>query len=181
MYGIVNKAIEEMAVASGGRELWQKICAEASCDDTNIVSMQHYPDENTFRLVEAASNVLGIPAHVILRKFGKHWILYTGQQGFGPMMKVFGTTVRSFLGNLDAMHSSILNVMPKMQPPRIGVEEIDEHTITVHYVSSRDGLAPMVEGLLEGLGEKFNEPLEVRQTVVKADGYDHDEFEVKFI
>lgn len=180
MYGIINKAIEEMAIAAGGPEVWDQICREAQCQDRHFVNMQHYPDAETFNLVNATSKVLKVPADDILRRFGRHWILYTSQQGFGPMMRFFGNSVRGILDNLNVMHNGIGDAMPKMRPPRIDVEDIDERTIRVHYVSERSGLAPMVVGLLEGLGEKFDEPLEVRQVAAKQDGADHDEFEIRF-
>ena len=50
----------------------------------------------------------------------------------------------------------------------------------LHYYSSRAGLAPMVIGLLSGLGQMFNTEIDVRQTMSRDQGADHDVFSVKF-
>lgn len=180
MYGIINKAIEELAIKSGGQEAWTQIRRFAGCGQHDFMTMQDYPDSVTYRLVEAASAVLEVPADELLRQFGRHWILYTGDKGYGPIMSAFGDNVRDFMRNLNSMHTSILGAMPRLRPPRFSVENVSDQLIRVHYISERPGLAQMVWGLLEGLGEKFNEPLQVWQVADRNLGADHDEFEIFF-
>ena len=57
MYGLVNKAIEDLAIAVGGKEAWGQIKEEAGVDLVAFVSMDAYPDELTYSLVGAASSV----------------------------------------------------------------------------------------------------------------------------
>jgi hypothetical protein len=44
------------------------------------------------------------------------------------------------------------------------------------YTGRKGGLAPMIVGLLEGLGEVFGLTAHLKQTLSKDDGADHDEF-----
>lgn len=175
MYGLVNQAVEDLAVRLGGPELWSKIVAQAGLDAPVFVAMSAYDDDVTYRLVAAASEVLGVSQAEVLEAFGEHWILYTGSQGYGPMMSAMGETLPQFLGNLDAMHSRIALSMPELKPPSFACEELGEGRLLVRYWSERAGLAPMVTGLLKGLAGRFDLDLTVTAQDRHADA-DHDTF-----
>jgi hypothetical protein len=70
--------------------------------------------------------------------------------------------------------------MPILKPPRFKLEEHSAEKATLHYFSTRKGLAPMVIGLLEGLSEKYNEPIELT-FIPTGSRSDHDEFDISFI
>jgi hypothetical protein len=59
------------------------------------VSNAPYPDDVTYRLVTAASKVLGVPAEVILKAFGEFWVLHTALESYGPLMRAHGRTCRN--------------------------------------------------------------------------------------
>lgn len=176
MYGMVNQAIEDLAVGLGGPQLWASIVERAGIERPVFAAMEAYDDAVTYRLVEAASATLELSPAQVLEAFGEHWIRYTAEQGYGPMLAAMGTTLPQFLGNLDAMHSRIALGMPALRPPSFTVEVLDEGRITVGYWSDREGLAPMVVGLLKGLGARFGLEVAVTLTGSRDDGADHDEF-----
>jgi hypothetical protein len=68
-------------------------------------------------------------------------------------------------------------MMPKLSPPRFRVEEEKPSKLIVHYYSHRQGLSPMVVGLLEGLADKYGEKVSIRH-IPRGSRSDHDEFEV---
>lgn len=179
MYGLVNQAVEDLAVKLGGAELWATIVETAGVERPVFVAMAPYDDAITYRLVEAASEVLGLSAAEVLEAFGEHWILYTGDQGYGPMLAAMGTTLPQFLGNLDSMHSRIALSMPELRPPSFACEELDEGRLQVRYWSERAGLAPMVTGLLKGLGNRFDLDMTVTSGP-RPEGADHDTFLVTY-
>jgi Haem-NO-binding len=178
MYGMVNKAVVDLVCTRFGEATWEKIKAKAEVDIDVFVGMDAYPDEITYRLVGAASDVLGLRPEQVLEAFGQHWVLYTAREGYGAMLDAFGKNLREFLANLDAMHARIAITMPNLRPPSFSMTEIDAHTVRVDYFSTRKGLAPMVVGLLKGLGERFATPIEV---TYGATGGDHDEFILRFL
>ena len=137
--------------------------------------MDAYPDDITYKLVGAASEVLGIPASAVLEAFGEYWVLYTAQEGYGPMLDAGGKTLREFLENLDALHARVALTMPELRPPRFRLVPIDDTSMRLEYHSMRQGLAPMVIGLLRGLSVRFNTAIEV--THAPADG--HDDFMIR--
>jgi hypothetical protein len=66
-----------------------------------------------------------------------------------------------------------------LHQPSFHVEEGPAGSLLLHYRSVRRGLGPFVVGLVEGLGQRFSTPVEVRwRSRAGEDGADHDVFEV---
>lgn len=180
MYGLVNQGVQDLVVQLGGEDLWVAIKQRAGVDFETFVGMDVYPDEITGRLVVAVSETLGITAAEVLRTFGKHWILYTGRRGYGAVFETMGRTLPEFLGNLDAMHARLSLSMPHLEPPSFVCEPTGPNQLRLEYYSHRRGLAPMVVGLIDGLGEVFALEVHTTQTLSIDDGADHDEFTIDF-
>lgn len=185
MYGLINNAIKQLACDVGGPEAWTAIRTLAGVDDPTFIGMEPYPDEVTFRLVAAAGTVLGRTSDEILEAFGTHWILFTANSGYGQLFAMTGRTFPEFLENLDALHARIQLTMPKLRPPRITCTDVcmtasGAGSMTVHYRSQRDGLAPMVVGLLKGLGQRLHTDVRIEAGARRAQGAEHDEFLVAF-
>jgi hypothetical protein len=181
MYGLINQALEDFVVRGYGTSACCRILQVADINQEMFIAMDGYPDETTYRLVGAATEVLGLGASQVLEAFGEHWVLYTAQSGYGEMLAMFGSDLKSFLNNLDNLHSHVGMSFPALMPPSFSVEEIEGSTgLLLHYRSERAGLAPMVVGLLKGLGKRFSQDISVEQSGFKGED-DHDIFRVNFV
>lgn len=180
MYGLVNKAIQDMVCSRFGEATWKEIQQKAEVESDAFISMEAYPDDVTHRLVKAASSVLGLSASEIMQAFGEFWVQYTSEEGYGELMTMSGDTLPEFLQNLDNLHARLEVSFPKLQPPSFTCEQAEEQTMHLQYHSQREGLAPMVVGLVKGLGARFNTDVEVTQLQSKADGAEHDEFSIRY-
>lgn len=178
MYGMVNKAIEQMVVMHHGEDAWEKIKVKAGTSIEVFISNEPYPDELTYALVAAASESLQVPQEKLLHEFGEHWILHTAMESYGGLMRAAGRSIGEFLGNLPNFHARVSMIFPKLKPPHFECTEITEHSLNLHYHSERSGLQPFVIGLMDGLGKMFDTPVEVKQTQFKHQGYTHDVFSV---
>jgi len=172
MYGLVNQAIEDLVKQSAGEAAWEQIKEKASVKLDSFEASVIYDDAVTLALVAAASELLGKSAEHILHAFGRHWILYTGREGWSDVFSMTGDDMETFLAGLDEMHARVRVAMPEADMPQFTLNEHDDYLV-LEYHSSRDGLAPMVRGLLEGLGEYFGEAWSIEQTGYRADdGFD---------
>lgn len=161
MYGMVNQAIKDLVVSKFGPKDWEEISGRAGISTEDFVFMEYYPDKVTYDLVGAASAHLKLGPEVILKEFGKHWVLYTAKEGYGAMMDLFGADFKTCLKNLNNLHARMGMTMPHLTPPRFEFKEEDEASYLISYFSKRPGLCPMVEGLLEGLAAKYNEQVSI--------------------
>jgi len=181
MYGLVNKAMEQMVCSAHGRDMWEQIRAEASVDMEGFISNESYPDDITYRLVAAASTSLNLPAEEVLKAFGEHWVLHTALESYGPMMRATGKTLKEFLQKLPHLHTRVELIYPNLQPPEFECHEISDTELEMHYWTRRPpGLEPFVEGLLFGLGKMFSTPVSVELLQHRGDGHDHSVFRVQW-
>ncbi len=180
MYGLVNQAIRDMICVNHGQKTWADVCRRAEVKVDHFEGMEPYPDDLTHRLVMAASVELDESPHALLRAFGEFWVKYTAEQGYGPLMEMAGSSLPEFLHNLDELHARVGVNFPQLVPPSFDTEDIEEGAMHLHYHSQRQGLAPMVIGLVEGLGDRFETPVEVEQLACRSEGADHDVFSVRY-
>lgn len=180
MYGLVNAAVHDLVVSRFGEHTWAQIKARAGLTVDAFSRMEQYPDEITFKMVSAASEVLGIPADDVQKAFGEHWVLYTGREGYGEMFDISGSSLKDFLFNLDALHTRVGQNFAQLRPPSFRFDTINERTVRMHYHSDRKGLCPMVLGLLSGLASRFKTHVEVEHAVCARDGADHCELLLTF-
>jgi hypothetical protein len=180
MYGMVNKAVEDMVKANHSPEVWKQIKSRAGVSVDAFIRNESYSDDITYRLVGAASDVLQQPVEKILLAFGEHWVLHTAQESYGGMLRAAGKTLPEFLKNLPSFHDRVALIFPKLQPPHFKCSDITEGSLQLHYYSHREGLAPFVIGLMHGLGKMFNTEIRVRPLASKISGADHDIFQISW-
>ena len=180
MYGMVNKALEDLVCSRYGQDTWETIKRDAGVDIDVFISMDGYPDDVTYKLVGAASAVLGQSAEEVLKAFGEYWVLYTAKEGYGEVLKMAGDTLPVFLQNLDNLHARMGLIFPRLKPPSFRCTDIREDSLRLHYHSTRPGLAPFVIGLVTGLAVRFKTEIDITQTHSRSQGADHDEFMVMF-
>lgn len=176
MYGLVNTAIQDMVCSRFGEETWKKIKHKAEVDIDVFLNMEGYPDDITHKLVKAASVVLSLSTQQIMQAFGEFWVQYTAQEGYGEMMDMSGDTLPEFLENLDNLHARVGVSFPNLHPPSFECTDMEENSLSLHYRSDREGLTPMILGLVQGLGNRFDTEVDITQTQNRDEGAEHDEF-----
>ncbi|MCU0950390.1 MAG: heme NO-binding domain-containing protein [Burkholderiaceae bacterium] len=177
MYGLVNRAIEQMVTSLHGEGGWRQVCAHAGTDADGFVAMRAYDDAITQRLVAAVSRQTGLPPEAVLHSFGEYWILYTADS-YGEVLGAAGASLRDFLANLNELHGRLEHVFPAMKPPQFRVEDLGVGHYRLHYGSPREGLAPMVLGLVQGLARRFGQRIEITQIHAKQRVDEEDVFDI---
>ncbi len=163
MYGLINIAIRELVLRDHGEARWQEIVARAAPSPADFVGMQTYPDEITYRLVAASSDVLRVPASDLLRAFGRFWATDVAPKHYREIFDLMGRSLAELLPNLHRLHDRITTLMPQLEPPTFAFARQADGALWLRYESQRPGLAPMVIGVLEGFATVFRERVEVTQ------------------
>ncbi|MFO1459223.1 MAG: heme NO-binding domain-containing protein [Verrucomicrobiota bacterium] len=176
MYGLVNKAIEQLVCRNHGEAIWEEIKRRANVDVEVFLSNESYPDEFTYRLVGAASEVLKTPTDDILKAFGEHWITYTAKEGYGGMLQAAGRNLPEFFANLPNFHTRVAMIFPKLHPPKFRCTDVTDRSMKLHYMTHRPGLSAFMIGLLQGVGTLFETPVTVTHLESRSQGADHDVF-----
>lgn len=178
MYGIVNRAIEDLIKANFGEDKWEAVKKRSGVQVEYFLSNEPYDDAITYQLAGAASEEMQLTLGKVLESFGEWWVLKTGQEKYGGLMQAGGTNLREFLVNLPVFHNRIMLMYPKLTPPEFQVTDLEENGVQVHYFSKRAGLQDFVRGLLQGLGKMYNTPVQVSLLQSRDEGSDHEIFKV---
>lgn len=181
MYGLVNQAIAGLIIDNYGEDVWNNILLKAEVKDGNFLNNQLYDDNVTFNLAIAASHVLSLSLHEVLIAFGKYWIMKTGAEKYGHLMKSGGSNFKDFIVNLPNFHSRVMLLFPDIKPPEFLVQKNEDGDILLHYYSTRSGLTDFMEGLILGLSEFFKVAIKIERMALKTDGAGHDIFLIKIV
>lgn len=180
MYGLVNRAMQNLVQERFGEEAWNRIRENAGVDIEVFSSNEKYDDKITYSLVSSASLVLNLPVDVLLVEFGKYWVTKTAVSSYGPLMSNTGSSVREFLINLPHLHNHVKMIFPDLRPPTFQVSNLEETSLWLHYRTFRVGLGKFVEGLVLGLGELYSTSVKVRQIERSLTGVDHEVYLVEW-
>lgn len=180
MYGIVNKAIEELVKVNYGEEKWQAVKNRSGIDVAYFLSSEPYDDSITYKLAAAVSEEMNISVDKVLEAFGEWWILRTGKEKYGGLMEAGGHSLKEFLINLPLFHNRIMLIYPKLTPPEFRISHVEENSLHIHYYSKRQGLQEFVRGLLQGLGKMYDTPVTIQLIESRNAGNDHEIFKVSF-
>jgi len=178
MYGIVNKAIEELVIANFGEEKWEAIRLRSGIDIDFFISSEPYDDDITFKLAQAVSEEMDMTLSAVLMAFGEWWVLKTTKEKYGGLMEAGGRDLKEFLINLPLFHNRVMLIYPKLTPPEFKVSDITENSINLHYLSKREGLQDFVRGLIQGLGIMYNTPVTIKLIQTRDEGSSHEIFNI---
>ncbi len=169
MYGLVNHGVQTFIVENFGEGDWREICAEAGLAEEHFEGMLTYPDEVTYKLVGIISKRYDMEPAAVLRTFGDYWVDYSASTSVGQLLRFGGQSLTDRLETLNEMHERIKMSMPHLKPPSFEFEEGENGEHKLYYASDRDGLEPMVIGLVEGLGRETGQTVEISQDPAPAE------------
>ncbi|MEO0991503.1 MAG: heme NO-binding domain-containing protein [Pseudomonadota bacterium] len=181
MYGLVNHGIQTFVTDNHGPVVWRSICAAARTSTNDYEPMLVYEDDETYRLVAVISERLGLDTAKVLEVFGDFWVDYSQHTSVGKLIAFGGRTLPERLEGLDDLHEHVARSMPHLKPPSFEFETGADNVHILHYFSEREGLQPMVIGLLHGIARDTGESIRVRHIAKKEEGADHDSFEIEVL
>lgn len=180
MYGIVNKAIEDLVKQNFGEEKWEIIKKRSGVEVDFFLSNEPYDDAITYQLAGAVAAEMQMTVGKVLEAFGEWWILKTGKEKYGGLMQAGGNNLKEFMLNLPQFHNRIMLMYPKLTPPEFKISAIETNSLQVHYFSKREGLQEFVRGLLSGLGKMYETPVEITLLQSRDEGKSHEIFKVSW-
>jgi hypothetical protein len=178
MYGMINNALQDLVNQRLGEDAWLRLAAAVGVEDGIFVSLETYPDDMTYALVNRVARALGLSVEAFLLEFGRHWIAYAKRTAYGPLLEGSHNFSEALAG-LDTMHKIIQRTLPRVKTPSFQFIRLPTGG-RLRYFSSRSGLAPFAVGLLYGLAEMHGIKLTIEHTIPRAPSTDFDEFELQF-
>jgi len=178
MYGIINKAIEELVTANFGKEKWEIIREKSGVDIDFFISSEPYDDAITFKLAAAVSEIMNMKIEDVLIVFGEWWVIKTTEEKYSGIMESGGATLKEFIINLPLFHNRVMLIYPKLSPPEFKITNVTDDSVNLHYLSNRIGLQEFVRGLLQGLAKRFETNITIELIQSRNEGHSHEIFKI---
>jgi len=163
VYGVINKSLRDMMLNQYGEQAWERVFKRSGVPDDSFLAMRSYDDAITYQLAHAAADELNIDVQSALKSFGVHWVEHTLPSSYETLARAAGGDMLQFLGNLNALHDRISSTFIDYLPPEFEVKHLPDGRVEVIYISTRVGLTPFVEGLLIGLGDRFEQRVDIHE------------------
>ncbi|MXN92710.1 heme NO-binding protein [Flavobacterium sp. Sd200] len=157
MYGIINVAIQDYALANFGQEKWDVIKQDSGVDIDFSLTDNVYSDTVAYKIAQATANEMNLDANVVLQELGEN-VIYTTSTKFNSFIDSRGDTLKDYLVNLPNFHNRIAMIYPELNAPQFKVSHVEDDSLHMHYVSQTKGISPFIKGYLIGLTKLFNEP-----------------------
>ena len=180
MYGIINKAIEELVISNFGKDKWEIILAKSGIEHSFFISNETYDDAITYQLAQTISQEMNMSIDNVMIAFGEWWVVKTTRDKYSGMMQTGGSNLKQFLINLPVFHNRIMLHYPKLTPPEFKISHIEESNLCLHYFSKREGLQEFVRGLIQGLGIIYSTETKIELLKSRSDGSDHEIFKISW-
>lgn len=171
MHGIVLKGLKDFVVDRHGPEAWRAVQEEAGLEGRIYVPVAEYPDEEVMGLVGAAASMSGTDVPDLLEAFGRYLV--------PPLLRTYGVHVDGdwtglqLVANVEEyIHTSLREKeVSSYTPPELRSDWLADDRVGIIYDSERQ-LCHLARGLIIGVGDYFDDPLDIREPSCMLDGDD---------
>ena len=159
MQGFIHLLLEAYAGERIGPQALPEIRRRAGVSSPPLAT-QFFPDEVTFKLVYAAASLQGIDPGDFLYQFGVYFINAPLMESHFRAFFDGHPSAREFVMQATSIHRSLAASFPRASMPELHYIEHSSELLEIIYNSPRR-LCRFLHGILEGVGKRFHEPLEV--------------------
>lgn len=177
MKGVVFNIFNDMINDQFGMGTWQTLIDRTKPDsDAVYTSGDVYPDEELVAYVTELSAITNVAVPELIRAFGRY------------MMKVFArihpeyltSDPKAFLRSVhDVIHVEVKKLHPDAVLPEFTYEDPDDNHLTMIYKSPRK-LCYLAEGLIAGVAEQYETPIDINHSQCMHDGAETCRLELRF-
>ncbi len=181
MKGIIFNILEDFVTENYNLETYEKLISQCQLKTkaATFVGPGTYPDEDLLEIVSRASGMTQIPVPELVRAFGKFCFPKLAKRY--PIFVKPHSDPKSFLKTVDSViHVEVRKLYKDTELPDFKYSEPSPNELIMSYRSKRK-LCPLIEGLIAGVGEYFNSPINLRQTQCLLNGAPSCDFHLSFV
>lgn len=161
MKGSIVKCCAELVKDYYGEKAWIEILEESGESKMSIRPITDVDDQTVFKIFESICKVLNISRQEAFDIFGEYWVkIYVPR--IYPIFYIQSESAKQFIMSMDKVHEHVTSMLENANPPRFKIEEIDEKTIIVDYISKRN-LIDLFIGLIKGVGCYYKTSITIKK------------------
>jgi len=177
--GVIFNIFEEFVVEKWDEGTYEEILARCRFITREpFVGPGTYPDQDLLTLIASAVGELGVDQAELLRSFGRY--LFHALAEKVPATMLDFAHPKDFLKSVeDIIHIEVKKLYRDAQPPRFTYLDPTPDRLTIEYRSPRR-MYDLMDGLIEGVGERFNSPIQYERTVHRSGDEEYCEYRLIF-
>lgn len=161
MHGFIHQLLEAFVSETAGSQHLRPIRRIAGIDGPPLAT-RYYPDEVTTRLLQAISEYEGVTLDDLLYQFGVYFMCAPLMHQHYRAFLDGHTSARGFLEQVSAIHRYLGQSLKGTMLPQFRYVNHGPDLLEIVYNSPRR-LCRFLQGVIEGVGQYFNESLEIRE------------------
>ena len=162
MKGSIVLCLAELIQTNFGEDKWKEIMQKSGENPNMVIKAVSDIDDNTvLKIIENTCKVLNITKQQACDAFGEYFINTFAPKMYGTYYVRFNNA-KEFIIGMDYVHDTVTKIVINARPPRFTIEEVDENTIIVNYISSRNMLDFYI-GLTKGVAIYFNTTIGIKK------------------
>ncbi len=159
MHGIIFNQLQKFVRENHGPETLSKIKEEAGVGGKFYDVSKAHPDEDIFRLIDAACKVLNVEKEALLEAFGN--FIAPG------LLKTYQTYIKPEWNSLDllehvetTMHKVVRISDDQATPPELVIKRISPDEVEIKYYSKRK-MVSLGIGIIKAIATHYKENLSI--------------------
>ena len=162
MKGVIFNALEDFTDQNFGEDQFQGVVDSVDLETKEpFVGPGTYPDGDLLKIVGKILEVKSLKLDWALREFGK--FLFPKLISINESYAKDSKGIIDFLQRVDSIiHIEVKKLFPGAVTPTFIYSDITENSLKIKYISERQ-FCFLMEGLILGASEYFNEPIEYEQ------------------
>ncbi|CAE8633526.1 unnamed protein product [Polarella glacialis] len=151
MHGLFHQAFKYFILNTFPRETWDEILRRLGIEnDATILKMEQHDDALTLAALDSGIEVEHAERDAFLELFGASFVAFAVDAGYYNQLRSLGSSLFDLLTNINLFHFKIERDFRSSHAafPVFVVEGDCETDFQVRYSSSRNGLEPLVRGVL---------------------------------
>ena len=162
MKGVIAKCLSELVKKNFDEHKWKEILQQSGESPYMLIkAISDIDDKIVFKLFENTGKVLNLSKQQTCDVFGDYFVNTFAPKIYGGYYVNF-KNAKQFIVGMDKVHETVTKDISKAQPPRFTIEEVDENTLIVNYLSSRN-MIDFYIGLVKGVGKYFNTSIGIKK------------------
>lgn len=154
MKGAVFIAFNEMIESTASMDVWEQMLQRVQPESGGVyTSIESYPDEELFALVNELSTITGLPANTLIATFGES--LFNFLNSKYPQFSQQQTNFFDFIKSIDGtIHKEVEKLYSNPNLPTIACKQLNDKTLVMRYSSPRK-LCVLAQGLIAGAAAHY--------------------------
>lgn len=156
MHGLINKSIQSFLRDSYGEMVWSDVALAADLPFPEFEAMLTYEVPVTWRVVDAACEILRKPRHVLLEDIGTYLVSHRNNEGLRRLLRFAGICYEDFLHSLDDLPDRTRLAVSDLELP---VMELRQHSATRFSLTCQTAALPgfghVMVGILRAMADDY--------------------------